>query len=517
MTLATPLKYFDVRIFSHHFVINNISPAGKLIVDEFARNYVQFGLVKVGRAFKRMPIKVFAAKTVCKNETRFHIGQYKAWKNYLLNKGIPASCYTEVTMGYYETYPLNCEFTKDKTPRDYQVEINTYNMSPLPSKRKFVGIQPGAGKTLVASLFASQLGSRIVAFLKPEYLEKWPGDLEELLGINSKKETIVIQGSAALMAVISAAKDKTLTAKAILVSNRTFQNFIQAYEKHGDQILEMGYDCLPHEFCQVIQAGLRIIDEVHKDFHCNFKIDLYTHIEWSISLTATLISDDEFISQMHEIAYPEEERCKVKVDKKYVRTNAMLYKIKDPDKLRTSEFGSNSYSHIAFEKNFFKNAPLLEAYLEFIADRFEMQYLTRMERGQRCLIYAASIQMCTLISDYLRERYPDLNVKRFVENDPYENLMTADVCVSTIGSAGTGHDIKNLITVLLTVAIASTASNIQGFGRLRDIPGVETVFEYMSCIDIAKHMEYHHRKEIILKAVAKYTAIEELSYTLGSK
>lgn len=516
MTLATPLKYFDVRIFSHHFVINNTSPGGQQLVDTFARNYIQFGLVKVGRIFKRMPIKVFAAKTLCKNETRFHIGQYKEWKRFLLEKGIPATSYTEAEIGYYETYPLNCEITKEKTPRDYQIEINTYNMSPLPSRRKFVGIQPGKGKTFIASWMAAQLNGRIVSFLKPEYLEKWPGDLEELLGI-AKKETLIIQGSASLMAVISAAKNDTLDAKAILVSNRTFQNYIQAYEKHGDQILEMGYDCLPHEFCQVIQAKLRIIDEVHKDFHCNFKIDLYTHIEWSISLTATLISDDEFITKMHEIAYPKEERSQVKVEHKYVRTNAMLYKIINPDKLRTSEFGSNNYSHIAFEKNFFKNDYLLQAYLEFIADRFEAQYLVRAEKGQRCLIYAASIQMCTLIANYLREKYRDLTVNRFVEDDPYENLMDSDVCVSTIGSAGTGHDIKNLITVLLTVAIASTASNIQGFGRLRFIPDVETVFEYLSCIDVAKHMEYHHRKEDILRAVAKYTAIEELSYTLGAR
>ena len=516
MSAVTPSKYFEIEKYSHHFVLRNMSPAGQAIAEKFARNYIQYGMIKVGRYFKRGPVKVFAAKIARKNEIRFHVGQYKAFKTYLADIGVPDVCYIEQEYGYVEAAPLNCEITKEKTPFDYQVIINEYLQSPFPTRRKFVGIPPGKGKTFTACWAASQYNVRIVAFLKPKYLKKWPGDLKELLGMN-EKDVVTVEGSAELMAVISAAREDRLMAKAILVSSRTFQNYINEYEEKGDHILNTGYDCLPQEFCQVIRAGVRIVDEVHEEFHCNFKIDLYTHIEKAISLSATLEADDQFITKMMETAYPPEERCQLVIRDKYVVSYALRYNIVDGPNLRTTEFGSQNYSHMAFEKNFFSNrySWLLRAYLELIDYRFAERWLTRYEPGQKCLIYAASIQMCTTITEHLRRKYPELTIRRYVEKDPYENLMKSDVCVSTIGSAGTGHDIKGLITVILTQAINAKAANIQGFGRLRKIEGVDVEFEYFTCKDVEKHMEYFMKKEMLLAERAKSCTTIDLPYVVG--
>lgn len=368
--------------------------------------------------------------------------------------------------------------------------------------------------TFCAAAAASSLGSRIVMFLKPKYLEKWERDLKALLGIEPE-EIEMVKGSKSLMHVIAKAAAGDLDCKAIIVSNRTFQNYITLYEKQGKKILDQGYDCLPQEFIQMTGCGVRIIDEVHEDFHLNFKIDLYTHVEWAISLSATLVSDDPFITEMHEIAYAPEIRYNGLDYDKYVDSYAFLYRIANPEKIRTTELGNSSYSHTAFEKSIARNPKLLEDYLDMIAERVELRYLTRMKSGQRCLLYAASIQMCTIITDYLKKLYPDLDVRRYVENDPYDNLMEADLCVSTIGSAGTGHDIPNLITVILTVAIASKASNIQGFGRLRKLNGVDVEFEYFTCLDIPKHVEYHERKELLISGLAKRMFKESKSLAIG--
>lgn len=368
--------------------------------------------------------------------------------------------------------------------------------------------------TFCAAAAASSLGSRIVMFLKPKYLEKWERDLKALLGIEPE-EIEMVKGSKSLMHVIAKAAAGDLDCKAIIVSNRTFQNYITLYEKQGKKILDQGYDCLPQEFIQMTGCGVRIIDEVHEDFHLNFKIDLYTHVEWAISLSATLVSDDPFITEMHEIAYAPEIRYNGLDYDKYVDSYAFLYRIANPERIRTTELGNSSYSHTAFEKSIARNPKLLEDYLDMIAERVELRYLTRMKSGQRCLLYAASIQMCTIITDYLKKLYPDLDVRRYVENDPYDNLMEADLCVSTIGSAGTGHDIPNLITVILTVAIASKASNIQGFGRLRKLNGVDVEFEYFTCLDIPKHMEYHERKELLISGLAKRMFKESKPLAIG--
>lgn len=518
MTAVQPSKYFDIERYSHHFVVKNMSPSGWSLVQRFVRPYIEYGWKQEGRRRFRAPLKTYGAYVKRKHQVRLHVGQYKAFKDFLADVGIPEVSYSETTFGFVEAEPLNCEITQAKTPRDYQLKINEYVMSPEPSPRKFVGIDPGMGKTFSACWAAAQYNKRIVAFLKPKYLKKWPGDLLENLGM-SKDDVVVVQGSAALMNVISRAREGTLTEKAILVSNRTFQIYIDHYEEHGDGILDMGYDCLPEEFCQVIKAGFRIGDEVHEDFHCIFKIDLYCHIEHSISLSATLEDDDEFTERMYKLAYPPAERCKIVVRNKYVQSYAMRYHIVQGEQLRTTEFGSTNYSHMAFEKNFFgsRHGWLLKHYLDMLDFRFQERWLTRYEDGQKCLIFAASIQMCTAIQKYLKAKYPDLDVRRYVQDDPYENLMKAQVCVSTIGSAGTGHDVKGLITVIMTNAISARAANIQTFGRLRKIPDVEVEFEYFTCKDIPKHMEYHLKKELWIAERAKSSTIIELPYTVGEK
>jgi superfamily II DNA or RNA helicase len=89
-----------------------------------------------------------------------------------------------------------------------------------------------------------------------------------------------------------------------------------------------------------------------------------------------------------------------------------------------------------------------------------------------------------------------------VEEDPYENLMQADVSVSTLLSAGTGVDIPMLTTVILTTSISSSQSNIQGFGRLRNIPNKKLRFVYFVCSDFPKQLEYHEKKKDMLSRMA---------------
>lgn len=517
MDYQPPSKYFEIDIFSHHFVVKNMSPAGQNIAKKFARNYIEYNWVRQNGRNMKVGVQTYAAYIYNKNVIHFHIGQYKAWKEYLLDVGVPEHGYTEVTYGFVEPEPLNCEITKDKTPRDYQSEIfHTYLNKPEPSWRKFVGIDPGRGKTYLASWAASEYNYRIVGFLMPMFLKKWPGDLIENLGMD-KSDILCVKGSAQLMDLIARAIEGTLTEKAILISNRTYMNYINLYEKHGDKILDMGYDCTPPQFCQIIRAGTRIMDEVHEQFYSMFKIDLYTHIPRAISLSATLEDDDEFIEQMYEIAYPTAERCPIVVRAKYINSYALRYRIKGGENFATTEYGSTMYSHTAFEKNFYtkKHGHLLKPYLDLIDNRLNERFLKRYEPGQKCLIYASSIQMCTTITEHLKKKYHELDVRRYVAEDPYENLMDADVAVSTLGSAGTGHDIKGLISVIMTNSLRARKKNIQGPGRLRETPGVQMEFEYFTCMDVPKQVEYHISKEALLPVRMKECKTIDLPYVLG--
>jgi hypothetical protein len=254
---------------------------------------------------------------------------------------------------------------------------------------------------------------------------------------------------------------------------------------------------------QTLQIGTRIIDEVHLDFHLNFKIDLYSHVERSISLSATLKADDPFLTRMYEVAYPRGMRYAGQPYNKYVNSYAWLYQVWDPKKIRTTEWGSTSYSHHAFEKSIMKLPNYLDDYLEMITAAVRDMYTRTYEKGDRCLVYCAGVQTCTIVKDHLKAAFPSMDVRRYVEDDPYEDVLQADISVSTLLSAGTGLDIPMLTSVVLTTAISSSQSNIQGFGRLREIKDRSLRFAYFVCTDIPKHLEYHLRKKMLLSSMAK--------------
>jgi hypothetical protein len=342
-------------------------------------------------------------------------------------------------------------------------------------------------------------GYRTMIIVKPMYLEKWVEDMHRTM-IFEPKDIMVIRGSSQLMALLMMAEAGELNSKIILLSNKTLQNWLKLYEKFKDDTLDMGYTCTPDRMCEVLGVGNRVIDEVHQDFHLNFKIDLYTNVAESISLSATLLSDDDFMNKMYEIAYPAFSRYKGPAYDKYIAARSVIYRLRQPNEVRYKDPVSKNYSHHVFEQWILKNDQRASNYFDLINTVVKGSYLPKYKKPDRCIIFCASIAMCTVVTAYLQKRYPHLDIRRYVEEDPWENLMEADISVTTLQSAGTAVDIPNLTTVILTTAVSSSQSNVQGFGRLRK-PNDGTVpeFNYFVCEDIPKQVDYHEKKRGILQ------------------
>ncbi|MGZ7230841.1 hypothetical protein ACXWOM_10305, partial [Streptococcus pyogenes] len=75
-------------------------------------------------------------------------------------------------------------------------------------------------------------------------------------------------------------------------SNRTYENYLRAFEKHENELADLGYMCPPDDLFEKLGVGTRLVDEVHMQFYANYRLDLYTHVPQAISLSATLISKD---------------------------------------------------------------------------------------------------------------------------------------------------------------------------------------------------------------------------------
>jgi hypothetical protein len=385
--------------------------------------------------------------------------------------------------------------------RDYQEPVAEYLLQK-DIKNKMVTLQPGDGKTLISCWAMSKMNKIIVIIIKPAFIDKWIQDVLDKF-ILKKDEIVAVQGSEQLMSLLHLAKEGKLKQKVIIVSNRTYQNWLKLYERFTDQTLDIGYASIPDDFYKELKAGVRLIDEAHMDLHLGFKTDLYTNVEESISLSATMLSDNPFIDKMQNIMYPKLDRYKGGELKKYVESYAISYGLSNPDRINTTEYGSVNYSHGAFEKSILKNTEFTKNYIDLIQWVMDIGYFKMIKKDKKLAVFAASVDMCTRLTDHFKSKYPDLDIRRYCQDDPYENLIEPDIRFTTILSGGTAHDIPGLTNVILTIAISSIQANIQTFGRLRAIEDSNVEFHYFVCKDLVKHINYHEEKIKMLQHRAK--------------
>lgn len=498
---------FELTIGSHFFRVNKLAVRAERIITDFAYRFVKYGIVRqpMGR-FQREPVSVFAASNTGRTEFRFHINALEEFRAFLRERFVTPNLITETALPIPEAKELNLTVKSEWVPYDYQIPVIEYLGAPPPPRAKFVGIQTGKGKSLSGTIGMCNFNKRTVVFIKPMYIQKWVDDFEKYTDVDKKKKEIMtIRGSAQLMALLQMAADGMIDhLKIIIVSNKTMQEWIKEYEKIGERAMrEQGYACTPEQFCAHISAGLRLVDEVHQDLHLNMKIDLYTHIERSFSLSATMLNMDAFIKKMQDLMYPPAERFDGGELDKYIEAIAYLYHIKQHRQYRTSEFNSPTYSHIAFERSIMKNRDFMLSYFSMIKSIIDQSFMQTKKANEKFRVFVSSIAMATALTNFLAEAYPKLRVERYVEDDEYENLLEADLGVTTVLSGGTAHDIPNLLGLLMTIALDSLQANIQVMGRLRKLKESQVFFYYLSCMDIPKQMQFHERKLPMLHERAK--------------
>lgn len=315
---------FAIHKASHFFKVCDMSRTASVAVLDFARNFIHYGMVRQpGGRYTREALKVFAASNKTRTEYRFHINSLNAFMTHMEAKGFNR---THIPI---EEYPLNTGTDAGYILKpewklyDYQEPIVEYINKPDGGRSKFVGLATGQGKTLTSLVALSRLDKITVAVIRPMYLEKWVSDIMKIYDC-PLEDIIVAQGSKQLMALLLLAKENRLNAKFILISNKTMQNWIKMYEAFGVESLDLGYACYPDEMYQLLGAGVRLIDEVHQDFHFNFRQDLYTNVDKAVSLSATLLNNDPFIEKMYDIAYPRLQRYNAPAPPKYNNVASLI-------------------------------------------------------------------------------------------------------------------------------------------------------------------------------------------------
>lgn len=349
--------------------------------------------------------------------------------------------------------------------------------------------------TVTALAAAATLKYRFAVVVLASYVDKWIGDISEILKID-KSEIAAIRGSDALQRCTRYPESDLPIPKAFVISISTIANWYKFYEERRDHPSLEAYSCKPWEFFSHLGIGTVIFDEVHQHPHAVYRIYTYLHAPRTISLSATLLTKDPTLQKVQVMMFPHHRRYDKLKLKRYITVHACAYQISNfiNSHIRTTEYGQNSYSQTAFEKSILKHRNLSKQYLDMIADLVQSSYIEGKMEGDKLAIFVGSAKMADAVVGILKKRFSGLDIRTYLERDPYENAIVPDVRVSTILSLGTAVDIPQLRVSIMTNSIESPIANVQTLGRLRELKDRDVRFYYLYCSTIPKHQEYHLKK-----------------------
>lgn len=495
---------YRLTIASHHFTVSEMSPRVREQVVKFTVQFIQFVKQKRNGYWVNVPYKVFAAAPKDHSEFRFHINVLERFREHMA-RFLPGVTGEEVNLAVKRHEPVEIPIKEGYAPFEKQLPIIDFVAKEDGPASRLVEFETGGGKTMCSLFVANRRKTRTTYFMRPGFINRWLDEIRDKTQVDvDSGEVLTVEGSKELLGYLNMVADGTCQAKIVLISNRTFQRYLDLYEEHKEKILEMGYPCVPADFFEFTQSNFKNTDEVHLDFHLNFKIDLYTHTDVSMAMTGTYLSDDSFIQSMMNIAYPAHTRIQGESGPAHVAVKTLFYQFQEPEKIQYKNWANGNYSHIVLESCIMRSKKMLANYTRLIGDCIQIYYLNKDDYrpGDKCILFCASVEFASYITDELKKRFPQLSIKRYVGslNDPYTNLIEPDLRISTHQSAGTAHDIPQLTTTIMSMALRSSAGSIQNLGRLRRLKDGRTpVNVFLTSPDIDRHMDYHEHREKLMK------------------
>lgn len=506
-----------VDVYSHCFTVSEVENNLEHLVRRLTREnaeYITERDPQTGQNYTKLgKMWSFANKEL--NKFHFHISyleQFLHWLSAVSGLG-------NLVNPIYHTYPM--ENAKDAVfklltihdPRDYQ-EALIHGAVTTKDSNYVITLPPGAGKTLTAKHVMYRIKKRTFIMMRGGYLDRWIPDLAESFDLKNGR-MMVVRGQSDLAAVMEMEADGLLHADIIMTTIDTVASYIEDYQKHPH--IRVKYKFEPIEFFEKLGVGVVVLDEGHQNPHKVMRVFCHTNVPRFLTLSATLNTRDPFLNQQYRRMYPLDQRHDAGYKNVYIGVNALMYKMPNLKGIRTTGY-QGSYSHVNFEQSLMKshNRKTMAGYLGLVKYSIDLKFMQHYKPGMKCLVFFATVKMCDEAVKYLKGKYPDKKIVRYVSKDKMSVLEEGDIIVSTVLSAGTAVDIINLRTTIMTTAIDSQISNEQSLGRTRPVkayPDETPEFCYFVCIDIPKHLQYHRNKREAFNGLVKYHTEVQLPYS----
>lgn len=492
-----------VRRYTHHFLVITNDKYIRDHLNAFCRAYLITYKFSMGKnKGVREVDKVFAGSNKARTHYRFLISCWDIFCWFMNNRRVNMAEWDIQDEPMYKPAKASfkCIFPHPLRPK--QVEIKDFITAINPETNTYyptrvIPLQMGGGKTLSALYVAAMIGQRTIIEVSKRYMNNW---LSNIYGEDAKldvteKETLVITSIKELLKAVKKSKSRfeRFNPKIIVVHKTVMNAFIDAYSREEPIFKQFG--CRVEDIYKVLGIGLVIRDEVHEEIYINAKGDFHRHAPLVINLSATLEFDDPKLNELCTRVFTMENRFNAGEWNRYIDVEAKLYRLRQPTKLKWSLFKGGPYSQVQYEKTILKNRDAKTNFFNLVSRLIKDEFVDIMNSGEKILVYAHTILMCTNLADHLEKVFNGLKVNRYVGEDDYSQLLSGDIVVTTPGSAGTGVDIKNLRRVIMTNAIKSSQKNYQIAGRLRELENRDTKFIYLVNSDIDQHLIYHNFKK----------------------
>ena len=486
----------DIVIRNTHFAI---TPRGKGLlraIVNFNTNLITYKLVyspqhKRMRSVEDRQFYYRVGKT-----THYSIHLLQTFISRMLCAGYKQSDFNVTYDNKYTPGILEAELRDGYSDRDHQpVYIDKiHSTSPI----TLVDLQTGKGKTYISMRVATDLQVPTGIVVLSRYIEKWISDVEELTTVAPNK-IYVVKGITSMIKLL----ESNIQYDFVIFSLSTLRNYIKNCDagKYTDPVK-------PEKVFEKLGLGMMLCDEVHQSFHAGYMCALRLSPAKLVSLSATLDTLDPGVRAMYNTLYPKETRCGQLV--KFLPhpiVVAVNHRVTNPTRLLCS--GPMGYNHSIFEQSVYKNRFYRDAYLSIILRYVIKGYLRRKKQGDKLLVLVQTVRMAGLITQYLRNKIKGVVVNRYIEEDPYDNILEADITVSTNMSAGTALDIPKLITVLQCVSMGSLQANVQALGRLREIKGTDVIYYYLYSSNLKDQQRLHMTRKGVIGKLAKEYRYEE--------
>lgn len=360
-----------------------------------------------------------------------------------------------------------------------------------------------------------KLETRVLITIQPRYIPVWQKDIGEMFDIIP--EDVVLWEFSDLAQLGNLIGSGKINPKMVILPTTRIMTYLKNQRKDP-----RGMPSLDVIF-KNIGAGLRIIDEAHESFHEVAISMMFGNPAKTIILSATLKADDQFLNKMYLTMIPKAIRLKEPDNESYIDIVAYHYDI-DVRRFKVNTQQNGTYSDIALEKSILSSPKLIDFYFELTDQMYREFYLNVKEEGTKCLFFFTLIEMCLVMKERFRERYPGEDFDTFLgtldKKTPtkyleHENLIT------TPGSCGTGKDIPGLVTCICPHTVFSTQRNKQIIGRLRDLLGkfggrITPTFIFTVCKSIPKHHDCLAKRKIALASKQKSFRKQESGMSIAA-